>query len=72
MQAQTRKETMVIPKSEINAKDKYRLIYIQGKRYQVERGKYVQVNPIVKEVEEAAAQHEYVGTHQEKDLALEG
>lgn len=66
------KETMMVPQSEINDKDKYRVIYIQGKRHQIRRGKYVKVNPIVKQVEENAAQHEYNGTHQEHDLVLEG
>lgn len=70
MQAQ--KVTMMVPKSEVNSKDKRKVMYIQGKRIEIERGKYVQVDPIVKEVEEFAADKEFIGTHQEHDLALEG
>jgi hypothetical protein len=66
------KVTLNVAKDNVNKKDKYEVVYIQGKRYQIEKGKYVEVNPIVREVLETAAMYNEKGNTQERDLALEG
>jgi hypothetical protein len=66
------KVTLNVAKDNVNKKDKYEVVYIQGKRYQIEKGKYVEVNPIVREVIETATMYNEKGNTQERDLALEG
>ena len=66
------KVTLNVAKDNVNKKDKYEVVFIQGKRYQIERGKYVEVSPVVREVIENAAMYNEKGNTQERDLALEG
>ena len=66
------KVTLNVAKDNVNKKDKYEVVYIQGKRYQIEKGRYVEVDPIVREVIENAAMYNEKGNTQERDLALEG
>ena len=66
------KVTLNVAKDNVNKKDLYEVIHIQGKRIQIEKGKYVDVAPIVREVIENAAMYNEKGNTQERDLALEG
>lgn len=66
------KVTLNVAKDNVNKKDKYEVVYINGVRTQIEKGKYVEVKPIVREVIELANSFNEKGNTQERDLALEG
>jgi hypothetical protein len=66
------KVTLNVAKDNVNKKDKYEVVFINGVRTQIEKGKYVEVKPIVREVIEQANAFNEKGNTQERDLALEG
>lgn len=66
------KVTLNVAKDNANKKDLYEVVYINGVRTQIEKGKYVEVKPIVREVIEQANAYNEIGNTQENDLALQG
>lgn len=48
--AKERKVDLVIESDELNPEDKYKVVYINGVRYQIEKDVEVEVNPIIKDV----------------------
>jgi hypothetical protein len=48
--AKERKVDLVVEADELNPEDKYKIVYINGVRYQIEKDTEVEVNPIIKEV----------------------
>ena len=48
--AKERKVDLVIESDELNPEDKYKIVYINGVRYQIEKDAEVEVSPIIKDV----------------------
>lgn len=48
--AREKRVDLVVDSEELNPEDKYKVVFINGKRIQIERDEEVQVNPIVKDI----------------------
>lgn len=67
----SKKVQLFIPETD-DQKDKYFVLFVNGKRIQIRRGEYVAVDPIVKEIYEEHVALEREANRQKKPLALEG
>lgn len=48
--AKERRVDLVVDSEELNPEDKYKVVFINGKRIQIEKDEEVQVTPIVKDI----------------------
>ena len=48
--AREKRVDLVVDTEELNPEDKYKVVFINGKRIQIERDEEVQVRPIVKDI----------------------
>lgn len=48
--AKERKVDLVVDSDDLNPEDKYKVVFINGVRYQIMKDKEVEVNPIIKDV----------------------
>lgn len=56
--------------SELNKEDKYKVVFINGKRIQIQKNKDVMVNKIVKDVIQESDENRLKGNTQENLLVL--
>ncbi len=65
------KKTMLnVSLGELNKDDKYKVIYVNGNRIQIEKDKEVMVDPIVKDIIKESDSNRRKGNTQEKPLVL--
>lgn len=65
------KKTMLnVSLGELNKDDKYKVIYVNGNRIQIEKDKEVMVDPIVKDIIRESDANRRKGNTQEKPLVL--
>lgn len=48
--AKEKRVDLVVDSEELNPEDRYKVVFINGNRVQIERDQEVQVNPIVKDI----------------------
>jgi hypothetical protein len=48
--AKEKRVDLVVDSDELNPEDKYKIVFINGKRIQIEKDVEVEVNPIVKDI----------------------
>lgn len=66
------KKQMNIGVSDLNKDDKFRVVFINGKRVQIKKGEDVEVDEIVKDVINESDTFRRKGNTQEKPLVIEG